>query len=253
MTKRKFQVSWLLAAVFAFLGLGIFQFPSYRFSAYICFGAAVVFLCFGGLRVLGRRQEKTARFLKTMLIVFLCIFLLCAAVTGVFIGRASLGAPETNCEYLIVLGAGVNGTVPSLSLRDRLLATKDYLDAHPDTVCVVSGGQGPGENITEAQCMADWLTQRGIDPSRIILEDKATSTRENIAFSLDLIEDRTGVRPESAGLVSSEYHLFRAGLLAKSQGLTAIGIPAATHRTSIKINYFLREIVAVWYYLVFGG
>lgn len=253
MTKQKFQVSWLLAVVFTVIGCGIFLFPAYRFSAYLSFGASLLALCFSVLGLLSRRHGKTARILKTMLIVLLCIFLLCAVVTGVFIGRASLGSPQEKCDYLIVLGAGVNGTVPSLSLRDRLLAAKTYLEANPDTLCIVSGGQGPGESITEARCMADWLTGQGIAESRILLEDKATSTQENIAFSLDLIEARTGVRPSSAGLVSSEYHLFRAGLMAKGQGLTAIGIPADTHRTSLKINYFLREIVAVWYYLILGG
>lgn len=251
--KKKWNPGWLLAAVFVLMGLMIFVFPAYRFSAYLSFGAALVALCFCVLGLFSRRYKKAARVLKTMLIVFLCIFLVAATVTGVYIGKGSLGNPQTHCGYLIVLGAGVNGTVPSLSLRDRLVAAKAYLDANPDTLCIVSGGQGRGEAITEAQCMADWLTQHGIDKSRIILEDKATSTRENIAFSLDLIEEMTGVRPETAGIVSSEYHLFRAGLVAKQQGLTAVGIPAATHRTSLKINYFLREIAAVWYYLVFGG
>lgn len=250
---KKQKSLWVLAAVFALTGLIIFIFPAYRFSAYLSFGAALAALCFCVLGLLARHHAKAARILKTMLIVFLCIFLVAAAITGVYVGRGSLGDPQTHCEYLIVLGAGVNGTVPSLSLRDRLLAAKDYLQANPDTLCIVSGGQGRGEAITEARCMADWLTQQGIDAQRIILEEKATSTRENIAFSLDLIEEMTGSRPESAGVVSSEYHLFRAGLVAKQQGLTAVGIPAATHRTSLKINYFLREIVAVWYYLLFGG
>ena len=97
------------------------------------------------------------------------------------------------------------------------------------------------------------LTGRGIDPSRIWLEDQATNTRENIANSLALIEARTGSRPTEAGIVSSEYHLYRAGLLAKEQGLTPVGIPATTSWVSLRINYFLREIVAVWYSMIFGG
>lgn len=253
MIKQKLPVSWVLAVVFSLLGVVIFLFPAYRFSAYLSFGCAALSLCFSVLNLLEKGQRRWPRVLKIMLIVVLCLVLTAAAVTGFFVIKGSYGSPDTACDYLIVLGAGVNGTVPSLSLQDRLIAAREYLNAHPDAVCIVSGGQGPGEAITEAECMANWLVSHGIDGSRILLEDKATSTQENIAFSLDLIEEKTGHRPTAAGIVSSEYHLFRAGLMAQKQGLTPIGIPAATHRTSLKINYFLREIAAVWYFLVFGG
>ena len=166
--------------------------------------------------------------------------------------RAGCGQ-EVSCDYIVVLGAGVNGTVPSLSLRERLDAAYRYLLAHPDAVCVVSGGQGNGEDITETQCMFNDLTARGIEESRIWMEDKATNTRENIRFSLDLIEEKTGRRPEQIGLVSSEYHLYRAGLLARAENITSYGIPARTSWVTLRINYFLREIVAVWYYTLLGG
>ena len=125
----------------------------------------------------------------------------------------------------------------------------------PETlrICIVSGGQGPGEDITEAKCMYDSLVSRGIDPTRIWQEDKSTSTRENIRFSLALIEENTGSRPAQAAVISNEFHLFRAGLFAKEQGLDMIGVPAKTTWFSLRANYFLREIVAVWYYTILGG
>jgi len=152
-----------------------------------------------------------------------------------------------------VLGAGINGSTPSLSLRNRLDAAYEYLTAHPETICIVSGGQGPGEDLSEALCMYKDLTAKGIAPERIWMEDKSTSTRENIAFSLALIEEKAGQCPTKAGILSSEYHLYRAGLVAKSQGLEMIGIPARTSWAALRINYFLREIVAVWYYTLLGG
>jgi uncharacterized SAM-binding protein YcdF (DUF218 family) len=85
------------------------------------------------------------------------------------------------------------------------------------------------------------------------MEDKSTSTRENIAFSLALIAEKTGQRPLKAGVLSSEYHMYRAKLVAREQGLEAIEIPARTSWFSLRINYFLREIVAVWYYVILGG
>ena len=154
---------------------------------------------------------------------------------------------------MVVFGAGVNGNVPSLSLRNRIDGAYNYLAANPDAICIVSGGQGTGENISEAECMFRELTKMGIGAERIWQEDQSTSTRENLKFSLDLIQQRTGIRPTEIGLLSSEYHLYRAGLFAQEQGVTAYGIPAETSWVSLRINYYLREIVAVWYYTLFGG
>lgn len=143
--------------------------------------------------------------------------------------------------------------MPSLSLQDRLDAAYDYLVTYPDAVCVVSGGKGDGENITEALCMFNELTARGIAPERVWMEEQATSTQENIRFSLNLIEEKTGTRPERIGLVSSEYHLYRAGLFAREENVVSYGIPARTSWVSLRINYFLREIAGVWHHIILGG
>ena len=227
-------------------------FSGYRFSAYIMFGCAGVISCYLLLPKLAKKKPKLAKVLAMGLSLCLGFGIVAAAVTGVIVVRAA-GGQDVSCDYIVVLGAGVNGTVPSLSLRERLDAAYHYLLAHPDAVCVVSGGQGNGEDITEAQCMFNDLTARGIEESRIWMEDKATNTRENIRFSLDLIEEKTGRRPEQIGLVSSEYHLYRAGLLARAENITSYGIPARTSWVTLRINYFLREIVAVWYYTLLGG
>ena len=97
------------------------------------------------------------------------------------------------------------------------------------------------------------LTAKGIDPERIWMEDKSTSTRENLRFSLALIEEKTGSRPEKIHVLSNEFHLSRAGLMAKDEGVTAFGIPAKTPYLSLFINYFLREIAALWNYWILGG
>lgn len=248
------RLGWLLIIMLCLLGAFIyFCIPGYSFSAYITFGIAGIVLCYQLLHLLAKGRPKTARVLRWILSCGLAVSMTAAVITGGAIYRAGLGSADTPCAYVIVLGAGVNGTTPSMSLRDRLNATYDYLIANPDTICIVSGGQGPGEEITEAACMYNDLTARGIDPARVWQEDQATDTRENIANSLALIEARTGTRPTEAGIVSSEYHLYRAGEFAKEQGLTSIGIPAETSWVSLRINYFLREIVAVWYYMIFGG
>ena len=244
---------WIGVVVLTVFGIVVrTAFSGFRFTAYICWACAAVLSVYLLLPHLAKKKPKLARVLLLILSFGLGIGFVAAVVTGVILVR-SWGGQPADCDYVVVLGAGVNGTVPSLSLRERLNAAYDYLLAHPDAVCVVSGGQGRGEDITEALCMYNDLTGRGIEPERVWMEDKATNTRENVRYSLDLIEEKTGTRPTEIGLVSSEYHLYRAGLLAGSEGVTSYGIPARTSWVTLRINYFLREIAAVWYYTLLGG
>ena len=97
------------------------------------------------------------------------------------------------------------------------------------------------------------LTNLGIDGERVWTEDQAESTWENIRYSLDLIEQNTGTRPTRLGVLSSEYHLFRASLFARKNGVEFVGIPAKTSRFSQKVNHFMREVAGVWHYILLGG
>ena len=101
--------------------------------------------------------------------------------------------------------------------------------------------------------MFEELGAMGIDADRIWMEDKATSTWENMNFTLDLIQEKTGTRPDTLGVLSSEYHLFRASLFADACGVDFVGIPAETTIISQKINHFMREVAGVWHYIILGG
>ena len=166
---------------------------------------------------------------------------------------ASFGSPAQDIDYLVVLGAKVRVTGPPASLRDRTCGAYDYLAAHPDVTAIVSGGQGDDEPTAEAYAMYEELVKLGIDPDRVWIEDKATSTWENLHFSLDLIEEKTGKRPEKIGVLSSEYHLYRASLFTKACGVEFVGVPAKTSRVTQKINHFMREVAGVWHYWLLGG
>lgn len=253
MTKRKSILAWSCILLLCILGICAFTFSAIRFSAYVIFGIVFVLLCFRILHLLSKKKPRLAKTLRRILTAGLCLLFVAAAITEGFILHASKGSKETQCDYLIVLGAGVNGTTPSLSLQERLNTAYDYLLTHPDTICVVSGGQGPGEDITEAACMYNYLTLRGISPERILTEDKSTSTRENLLFSKAIIDGDAGESPTRVAILSAEYHLFRAKLMARDQGLEPILIPARTSWLSLRVNYFLREIAGVWYFFVFGG
>ena len=188
-----------------------------------------------------------------MFTTILCIGLILVCVTEFFIIKASFGEPKETCDYVVVLGAKVRETGPSVSLWDRIYGARDYLEAHPDVIAIVSGGQGPEEPMTEAQAMRDALVELGIDENRVWMEGEATSTWENLNYSLNLIEEKTGARPDTLGVVSSEYHMYRASLQAKDCGVEFVGIPAKTSRLSQAINHFMREIAGVWHYMILGG
>ena len=252
--KIPFLPGWILAATLFLLGFFVYYCVlgcSFSGQLLWCFGALVV--VYQLINLLSLKNEKAAKLLRRILTVCVCIGFVVAAVTGCFIIHAAFGDAEQDCDYIVVLGAGVNGTVPSLSLWERINAAYDYLSAHPDSIAVVSGGKGNGEDITEALCMYNELTKMGIDGSRVWMEDQATSTFENLKFSMAMIEEKTGSRPNTIGIVSSEYHLFRAGLFADAQNVESLGIPATTTWPHLRINYFIREIIAVWHYIVFGG
>ena len=180
-----------------------------------------------------------------------CLGLVLAAGTAGWVVSAGHGADDPEAQWVVVLGAGVNGTVPSQALRERLEAARDYLARYPEAVAVLSGAQGDGESITEARCMYDWLTARGVDPARLRLETKATTTEENLRCSLDLIEAETGTRPAQIAVISGEYHLLRAELLARRAGTEALGVPSYTHDRAFYCLMLAREVCGVWAALLF--
>lgn len=245
---------WVLCLVLAFAAAVLkFVLPGYGFSALVCLGLIALILFYDITARLRRRYPTLMRWTRRIFTLLLCLVLAAALVTEALIFHASLGDPKKSCDYIVVLGAKVRHDGPSLSLWDRIRAAADYMHAHPDVIAIASGGQGADEPMTEAQCIYDHLVALGIDGSRIWLEDQAASTWANLNYALDLIEERTGTRPDTIGIVSSEYHMFRAGMLARDCGVEPVGIPAATSKLSQKVNHFLREIAGVWHYTIFGG
>jgi len=227
--------------------------PGYSFSALVCLCLIAIILFYTGMPLLGQRFPAFAKTVTRIFTVCLILGLLVVGITEAVIIHASFGDRSEQVEYMVVLGAKVNRDGPSVSLWDRICGAYEYLEEHPDVIAVLSGGQGTDEPITEAECMYRELVELGIDPKRLWIEGEATSTWENMQFTLDLIEAETGTRPTKLGVLSSEYHLFRASLFAKACGVEFVGIPARTSLTSQMINHFMREVAGVWHYLLLGG
>ena len=252
--RTAFFLRWLLMLPLAGLWF-IFTFlmAGYSFSALVCLCLIGILLFYNLCESAENKYPKTTKVVKRVFTCILALGLLVVGTTECLIIHASLGDKDETCEYMLVLGAKVRHDGPSVSLMDRIKAAADYMNAHPDVIAIVSGGKGQDEPITEAQCMYEELVKLGIDPSRIWMEEKATSTWENLHFALNLIEKKTGQRPEKIGLLSSEYHLFRAKLFARACEVDAVGIPARTSRLSQMINHFMREVAGVWHYILLGG
>ena len=176
-----------------------------------------------------------------------CLFLL---FLGSLMLRAIDRGEHGDYDALIILGAAVHGDRVTWVLSNRLDTAYDYAAAHPDTVLVVSGGQGDGESVTEASAMAKYLAAKGIDPGRILQEDRAESTAENFAFSKAIIDQQ--LSPDaSIGFVTTRFHVYRASRVARKAGIDARGL-GAPDVWYLAINNFLRECVGICWYTVKG-
>ena len=144
-------------------------------------------------------------------------------------------------DCLIVLGAQVRENGPSLTLRYRLDAAAACLREYPDTLCILSGGRGPNEPMSEAEGMKRYLESLGISQDRLILEDRSRNTIENILFSRDLLPE--GCR--SVCIVTNNFHLYRGLALAGKQGLTDVRGLAAPSAPSFLPNNMLRECFGI--------
>lgn len=185
--------------------------------------------------------------LSMVLLLILLVAALAVATTAAIVRGASEKAGSG--RNLIVLGCQVRGTTPSQMLVERIAAAEAYLKENPDSVCIVSGGQGPDENITEARCMRDELVKRGISGDRIYMEERSTSTRENLMYSLDILEEN-GLGNE-VGIVTNEFHEYRARRIAGKLGIRAEAVPAKTAGYLLP-TFFVREQYGVLYEWVTG-
>ena len=247
----------LLAASLAFLVLGALlrAVPGMRFSAFLSLCAAAVLLLFCTLERLARRGHRAAAWCELALIGLLMAgFALFAVMeTMVVLGSREDGTDEP-VSAVIVLGAGVNGETPSLSLVTRINAAERYLRDHPDVPVVLSGGQGSGERITEAECMRRALVERGVDEGRLYLEEQSTSTEENLRYSRALLEELGVDTAQRVAIVTSDYHLCRAKLMWG--GVTAAvpaRMPSALYFRILTVNYYIREAFGLAAYFVYGG
>lgn len=223
------------------------------FAGIVCFtGLAnrfhIVWVVIGiACLVIGHFPNKVKMFLMLPMIVRILLVLLlviCIGLGGILEGcvlSGFIGEEPEKLDYIIVLGAQVKKEGMSKILKQRTQAAGDYLLENPDTIAIVSGGQGYNEPMSEAEAMKEYLVNTyHISENRIICEDKSTSTVENIAFSKQFVPLDAKV-----GIVTSNFHTFRAGRIAKKAGfINVYTIPSFSELPLLPSN-MIREALAI--------
>ena len=245
MKKRASLLPWCIAAAVCAVIGGVLLSTPVRLSGGLLIGIGAVLLLWGA--------AKGHKALRRIIAAVVLLGFLGFAVAETQVIRYACKKDDSPVSAVIVLGAGVYGTAPSLSLRVRLDAALDYISDKPDVPIVVSGGQGSGENISEAQCMHDWLVAHGVDESRIWMEDQSTSTKENIDFSRAVLQSHGIDTTDNIAVVSADYHVYRASLYWGLPWMVPVPATMDGRWWPITVNYFIREAFGVVYLRVFGA
>ena len=200
-------------------------------------------------RFIGSLWESTGGKICVSAVILLIIACFCtAAVISFFMVREIHDYPPDTQTTAVVLGCKVKDGRPSLMLKKRLDAAYRYLSENPDVKVVVSGGKGDDEVISEAQCMKEYLTGKGISPERIYMEDKSTDTAENLLFSKELILSE-GLYTDIT-IVTDGFHQLRADMIAENLDMKAYNVSAKTSPWLLP-TYWIREWYGVLYCKMF--
>ena len=193
----------------------------------------------------GKRRKSGIKQIFTAILAIILVGVVCFGVSlGVVLG-GSRDDINGDPEIMIILGCQVMPWGPSVTLQDRLNEALIWLEDHPDTTVVVTGGKGTDEVLSEAQAMANYLVEHGFPEEQILLENRATNTKENLIYSKELLQLEAG---EDVMVVSNGFHLARTRLLWSRLGgdredLSTLAAPMS-HRPSI-VKQHLREPLAL--------
>lgn len=239
---------WALTAATLFLSAGLYAVPGMRFSSMLCMGIAGLCVIWLALDRLAEKQ----RIFKICKVIFrygtIALVVVLCTLEGFVIRHGRQSEADIPVDAVIVLGAGVNGETPSLALQTRIRAAAAYLEQHPDIPVILSGGKGPGENITEAEAMRRALWSNSLERNgQYLLEERSTNTAENFRFSRELLAQQ-GIDAKTAviAVVTNDFHMARAQVIAAKQGYAeVVGVPAKLPWWWLNVNYYVREAFAM--------
>lgn len=242
--KRVLNILFILLGLFFIIpGLVVITLGNFNMGVVFAFSVGAVFIL---MSVFSERLIKARG-----LCLFLCA---CMAVGVLSVGGlmvyGSIDTTDYKEDALVVLGAGVVGEKVSVVLAHRLDAAIVYAEKNPNALIIVSGAQGAQEDITEALAMKRYLVAHGMDESRIVMEEKATSTYENFVYSKQILDNLLGEDVRIC-FTTNGFHIFRAQAAAEKVGLCATHIAAREDIIAAPVNY-LRECTAVIKFWVLG-
>lgn len=204
----------------------------------ICTNPFAFFLIKGAVK-----ENKVGKFVINILYIFICICVLYSIVISCFMAKAANKQAPSDDTTLVVLGCKVDGEKPSKSLHRRLDAAYNYLTEHPNVKCIVSGGKGNNEKISEAQCMYNFLTEKGIENKRIYMENKSTNTYENLNYSMNIIEENN--LSTNITVVTDGYHQLRAEIIGRKNNISIKGAVSSDTPIEVLPTYWVREWLAI--------
>ena len=231
-------ILYILAAVSMWYGYMIYSVHSGSQFYITWFGIGLLLIVIGIAARIGL-FAKLPMWLNVSMALAAGLVIILVAVILVIIISYSDDEPKPGLDYIIVLGAQVRPDGPSRTLRYRLEAAEKYLKENPETKCIVSGGKGENEIMSEAEAMKRYLVSAGIDEKRIIMEDRSTTTFENIKFSKEFLPN--GAR---TGIVTNDFHMYRGIYLCKKHGLKGVSPVSAYSEPFYRPNNYLREALA---------
>lgn len=194
-----------------------------------------------------KRAKRAVKIIYDCLMYAFFLVIVYIIIASGFMLNSMLDSPPANCpDTVIVLGCQVKNGKPSLMLQRRIDAAYEYLIRNEDALCVGTWGTGEGEEKSEGQVIVESLIQMGIDKDRLIIEDRATSTEENIRYSIEKADIK-----ERAVIVTDGFHQLRAEIIAGKYGIDTYSVPAATPGYLIA-PYWLRDCGGVAFTLLFG-
>lgn len=218
---------WIICIAFAHIGV-----------SWLWIWPAASAFCF--LRWVMLKKEITVpKWVRIVYSCLLAVFLISFCLIELCVISYMNAEPQPGLDYVITLGAAVRDGKPTSPLMFRIEKTAEYLAENPSAKAIASGGKGPAESMSEAECIREHLLRLGIDDSRILLEDRSSDTQENLSFSFRMIPEGASV-----GIVSNSYHLYRACRIAEKNGYEVSAIPAVT-LLPLGIHYTVREYFAI--------
>lgn len=211
---------------------------SFSFAWLILGICCIVICCI--IKYMVKNDISISHWLRILIISILSIGIFIFAVIEGTIIYHSNDKTDKNSDYLIVLGAQIRGTRITKSLKKRLDTAAVYLKENPKTIAITSGGQGYGEDLTEADAMKNYLISCGVDEKRIRKEEASTDTNENIRNCKKMLRNNATV-----AIVTNGFHIFRAVSIAKKQGIKKVKGLSAPSDPILLVNYYVREVIGV--------